>query len=94
MTISKIRFNFYRENILNTFAGFTSSKTITIHQVINSKVGYDPFHMKTKGTKRHNSINRLGLMVSNYNKGYVCRDEFIAKLLADKHLAKYAKCFK
>lgn len=94
MTISKIRFNFYRENTVKSFAGFTSDKTITIHQVINSKTGYDPFEMRKKGTKRNNTFNLLRSYNVRYAKGRESKAGVYCFMATNKYLEKYSHNFK
>ena len=93
MTISKTRFEFYRENKLNSFAGYSCPKTITIHKVINSKTCYDPFEMRKKGTRRNNSINLLRSCYKAYAQGRQTKLELKADLFRNKYLKKYINRF-
>ena len=47
---------YYRQRKIPSLLGITiENETVSIHKVINSKVKYDPFNMKMKGTAKHNS---------------------------------------
>lgn len=93
MKITKSHLNFYRMNKVKNPWNIEEDK-INIHKLINIQINYDPFNMREKGTKRHNSINRLRLIYSNYKKGYITKTDFILKLEVDQYLTKYIKRFK
>lgn len=71
------------------------NEKISIHEVINSKVNYDPFEMRKKGTVKHNKMNLLRSKYNRYLKGGFLaptRDEFKHFLLLN--FEKYLKHFK
>ncbi len=61
MNFTRDDLKYYRLRKIPSLKGVVDYKenTITIHQVINSKVKYDPFNMKVNGTNRHNIFNTM-----------------------------------
>ncbi len=91
--MDKLRFQFYRERKVKSLAGFTVKNTVGIHALINSKVGYDPFEMKMKGTSKHNLQNLFKSKYRQFKRGSVTREDFIHWLELKDYLSKYSKRF-
>ena len=98
MKFTRDDLKYYRLRKIPSLKGVTDYRenSITIHQVINSKVNYDPFNMKVNGTNKHNIFNTM------YRKYKIVlklnipdeRLEFINFLGKYDKLKKYQKRFK
>lgn len=91
--MDKLRFQFYRERKVKSLAGFTVENTVNINKLINSKVKYDPFDMRTKGTSKHNLQNLFKSKYKQFIRGSINRVDFVYWLSMKDYLAKYAKRF-
>lgn len=91
--MNKLRFQYYRERKVKSLAGFTVDNTVSIHKLINSKVGYDPFDMRKNGTSRHNMQNLLKSKYKQFKKGSITRSDFVHWLGLKEYLTKYVKRF-
>lgn len=97
MGFTKTDLKYYRLRKIPSLKGVVdySNNTVSIHQVINDKVKYDPFEMKRKGTAKH---NLFALMFSKYKRVLKARtqeerDQFINFLDSKNCLRKYKKRF-
>ena len=91
--MDKLRLQFYRERKVKSLAGFKIDNTITIHQLINSKVDYDPFDIKNKGTSKHNMHQLLKSKYRQFKRGSLSREELLHWLGLKDYLSKYVKRF-
>uniref|UniRef100_A0AB39AJF8 Homing endonuclease n=1 Tax=Vibrio phage P018-4 TaxID=3229728 RepID=A0AB39AJF8_9CAUD len=94
MSINKTQYKFFVERKIPRLGDFENKIQVSVHQVINSKSGYDPFNMKSKGTKRHNELNLLKLSYGNYKRGFTTKNEFLYLIRNKTYLAKYYRRFK
>lgn len=95
---TKTDLKYYRQRKIPSLLGITiENEMVSIHEVINNKVKYDPFDMKNKGTHKH---NRMNLLRAKYKRlvvgGYLApsKEEFLYFLQSDNYLRKYLKRFK
>ncbi len=93
LIMNNTRFQFYRERKVKSLAGFTVENTVSIHEVINNKVSYDPFGMKKKGTGKHNLQSLLKSKYRRFKRGSITRENFILFVGANMYLQKYSKRF-
>ncbi len=91
--MDKLRFQYYRERKVKTLAGFTVENTVNINKLINSKVSYDPFDMRNKGTSKHNLQNLFKSKYRQFIRGSITREDFVHWLSMKDYLAKYTKRF-
>ena len=98
MNFTKTDLKYYRLRKIPSLKGVVDyqENVVTIHQVINDKVKYDPFNMKLCGTTKHNLFNA---MYRKYRRLLELGTEderlaFIAFLGKYEKLKKYQKRFK
>ena len=98
MRFTRSDLKYYRLRKIPSLKGVTDYRdnTITIHQVINDKVNYDPFKIKTCGTTKHNLFNSMYRKYKEFLKYGIedHRTEFINFLGKYDKLKKYQKRFK
>lgn len=98
MNFTKTDLKYYRLRKIPSLKGVVDYRenVVTIHQVINDKVKYDPFNMKRCGTTKHNLFNA---MYRKYRRVLELgiedeRLQFINFLGKYEKLKKYQKRFK
>ncbi len=87
MKIEKLTLQYYQFNKIPKIGNHSFKFGWSIHEVINRQCGF-----KTD-RKHHNDIQYLGLLYSNYKKGYYTRLEFLEKLEKRQFIKKYLKHF-
>lgn len=88
MNITKTVLEYYHYKKIPKLGKHYFKFKFSIHEVINIQLGF-----KTD-SKHHNDIAYLGLLWSNYKRGFITRSEFIDRLSKRKYVNKYLKHFK
>lgn len=83
---------YYRERKIPSLGGVLPNRTITIHKVINNRVGRNDLY-PFRNTITYNKVSKLKQLYKNFKSGSINYDKFIYRL---KHygLEKYIKRFK
>lgn len=93
MKITKLNITYYRERKIPSLGGVLPDRTITIHKVINNRVGRNDLY-PFRNTRTHNKISLLKSFYRQYKTGRINKEDFLNRICSTSNLEKYIKRFK